>query len=107
MKHARNLLVYNTKTYNNSSSISTRFDFPPLRVSEITVVISQRSLLIVKYACALGILGVRIEIKGIPPQKIIKNKQKYIVDIIRTLTAVDSQFKHFISLHTMSDLSQH
>lgn len=69
MKHARNLPVHNTKTYNNSPSISTRFDFPPLRASEITVVISKRSLLIVKYASALGILGVRIEIKGIPSQK--------------------------------------
>lgn len=69
MKHANNLLVHNTKTYNNSPSISNRFDFPPLRASEITVVISQRSLLVVKYACALGILGVRIEIKGIPSQK--------------------------------------
>ena len=78
MKHARNLLVYNTKTYNNSSSISTRFDFPPLRVSEITVVISQSSLLIVKYACALGILGVRIEIKGIPP----KNHKKQTKNIL-------------------------
>ena len=50
IKHARNLLVDNTKSYKNSPSISTRYGSLPLRASEMTVITTQRSLFILKYA---------------------------------------------------------
>ena len=50
IKHARNLLVDNTKSHKNSPSISTRYGSLPLRASEMTVITTQRSLFILKYA---------------------------------------------------------
>ena len=50
IKHARNLLVDNTKSYKNSPSISTRYGSLPLRASEMTVITTPRSLFILKYA---------------------------------------------------------
>ena len=50
IKHARNLLVDNTKSYKNSPRISTRYGSLPLRASEMTVITTQRSLFILKYA---------------------------------------------------------
>ena len=50
IKHARNLLVDNTKSHKNSPSISTRYGSLPLRASEMTVITTQRSLFIPKYA---------------------------------------------------------
>ena len=50
IKHARNLLVDNTKNHKNSPSISTRYGSLPLRASEMTVITDQRSLFILKYA---------------------------------------------------------
>ena len=50
IKHARNLLVDNTKSHKNSPSISTRYGSLPLRASEMTVITDQRSLFILKYA---------------------------------------------------------
>ena len=63
IKHARNLLVDNTKSYKNSPSISTRYDSLPLRASEMTVITTQRSLFILKYASP-------------PPLKKMTKKQK-------------------------------
>ena len=50
IKHARNLLVDNTKSHKNYPSISTRYGSLPLRASEMTVITTQRSLFILKYA---------------------------------------------------------
>ena len=50
IKHTRNLLVDNTKSHKNFPSISTRYGSLPLRASEMTVIITQRSLFILKYA---------------------------------------------------------
>lgn len=50
IKHARNLLVDNTKSHKNSPSISTRYGSLPLQASEMTVITIQRSLFILKYA---------------------------------------------------------
>ena len=95
IKHARNLLVDNTKSHKNSPSISTRYGSLPLRASEMTVITDQRSLFILKYAS--------------PPQKKKwrknkKPKKKHIVHTITMFTAVGSHFKHFISSRTLSDL---
>ena len=97
IKHARNLLVDNTKSHKNSPSISTRYGSLPLRASEMTVITTQRSLFIPKYA---------------PPQKNKmtkkqknQRKKKHIVYTITTFTAVGSHFKHFISSRTLSDLN--
>ena len=38
IKHARNLLVDNTKSHKNSPSISTRYGSLPLRASEINFI---------------------------------------------------------------------
>ena len=93
IKHARNLLVDNTKSHKNSPSISTRYGSLPLRASEMTVITTQRSLFILKYA---------------PPplkKKWRKNeRKKHIVHTITMFTAVGSHFKHFISSCTLSDL---
>ena len=96
IKHARNLLVDNTKSHKNSPSISTRYGSLPLRASGMTVIADQRSLFILKYASP-------------PPQK--KNdektknqRKKHIVHTITMFTAVGSHFKHFISSRTLSDL---
>ena len=97
IKHARNLLVDNTKSYKNSPSISTRYGSLPLRASEMTVITTQRSLFILKYAS--------------PPPPLKKNdektkneRKKHIVHTITMFTAVGSHFKHFISSRTLSDL---
>ena len=103
IKHARNLLVDNTKSHKNFPSISTRYGSLPLRASEMTVIITQGSLFILKYAP--------------PPPKKKKNKEKkkynkkkknqrkkHIVHTITTFIAVGSHFKHFISSRTFSDL---
>ena len=50
IKHARNLVVDNTKSHKNFPSISTRYGSLPLRASEMTVIITQGSLFILKYA---------------------------------------------------------
>ena len=50
IKHARNLLVDGTKSHKNPPSISTRYGPLPLRTSEMTVITTQRSLFILKYA---------------------------------------------------------
>ena len=97
IKHARNLLVDNTKSHKNSPSISTRYGSLPLRASEMTVITDQRSLFILKYASP-------------PPpkkkkwRKNKKPKKKHIVHTITMFTAVGSHFKHFISSRTLSDL---
>ena len=65
IKHARNLLVDNTKSHKNSPSISTRYGSLPLRASEMTVITTQRSLFIIKYAYPPP-----------PPKKKIKKKKK-------------------------------
>lgn len=97
IKHARNLLVDNTKSHKNSPSISTRYGSLPLRASEMTVITTQRSLFILKYAS--------------PPPPLKKNdektkneRKKHIVHTITTFIAVGSHFKHFISSRTLSDL---
>ena len=104
IKHARNLLVDNTKSHKNSPSISTRYGSLPLRASEMTVITTQRSLFILKYAYHPP-----------PPKKKKKKKitkitkktkeKKHIVHTITTFIAVGSHFKHFISSRTFSDLS--
>lgn len=95
IKHARNLLVDNTKSYKNSPSISTRYGSLPLRASEMTVITTQRSLFIPKYAPP-------------PPkkndEKTKNERKKHIVHTITMFTAVGSHFKHFISSRTLSDL---
>lgn len=96
IKHARNLLVENTKSHKNSPSISTRYGSLPLRASEMTVITDQRSLFILKYASPPP-----------PKKKWRKNKKpkkKHIVHTITMFTAVGSHFKHFISSRTLSDL---
>lgn len=96
IKHARNLLVDNTKSHKNSPSISTRYGSLPLRASEMTVITDQRSLFILKYASPPP-----------PKKKWRKNKKpkkKHIVHTITMFTAVGSHFKHFISSRTLSDL---
>ena len=50
IKHAHNLLVDNTKSHKNSPSISNWYGSLPLRASEMTVITTQRSLFILKYA---------------------------------------------------------
>ena len=96
IKHARNLLVDNTKSRKNSPSISTRYGSLPLRASEMTVITTQRSLFILKYAF-------------LPPPPLKKQwrkneRKKHIVHTITMFTAVGSHFKHFISSRTLSDL---
>ena len=95
IKHARNLLVDNTKSHKNSPSISTRYGSLPLRASEMTVITTQRSLFILKYASP-------------PPKKKWrknkKRKKKHIVHTITMFITVGSHFKHFISSRTLSDL---
>ena len=97
IKHARNLLVDNTKSHKNSPSISTRYGSLPLRASEMTVITTQRSLFIPKYASPQ---------KKQNDEKTKKSKKKkHIVYTITTFTAVGSHFKHFISSRTLSDLN--
>ena len=96
IKHARNLLVDNTKSHKNSPSISTRYGSLPLRASEMTVITDQRALFILKFASPPP-----------PKKKWRKNKKpkkKHIVHTITMFTAVGSHFKHFISSRTLSDL---
>ena len=97
IKHAQNLLVDNTKSHKNSPSISNWYGSLPLRASEMTVITTQRSLFILKYAS--------------PPPPLKKNdektkneRKKHIVHTITMFTAVGSHFKHFISSRTLSDL---
>ena len=97
IKHARNLLVDNTKSYKNSPSISTRYGSLPLRASEMTVITTQRSLFILKYASPPPPLKKKW-------RKNKKRKKKHIVHTITMFTAVGSHFKHFISSRTLSDL---
>ena len=97
IKHARNLLVDNTKSYKNSPSISTRYGSLPLRASEMTVITTQRPLFILKYASPPPPLKKKW-------RKNKKRKKKHIVHTITMFTAVGSHFKHFISSRTLSDL---
>ena len=65
-KHARNLLIDNTKSHKNSPSISTWYGSLSLRASEMTFITTKKSLFILKYASP-------------PPQKknkLINNEKK-------------------------------
>ena len=106
IKHARNLLVDNTKSHKNSPSISTRYGSLPLRASEMTVITTQRSLFILKYAYHPPLQKKKKKkiTKITKKQKKTKEK-KHIVHTITTFIAVGSHFKHFISSRTFSDLS--
>ena len=104
IKHARNLLVDNTKSHKNSPSISTRYGSLPLRASEMTVITTQRSLFILKYASPPPPKKKKENNKN--NKKTKKNqRKKHIVHTITTFIAVGSHFKHFISSRTFSDLS--
>ena len=48
-KHARNLLIDNTKSHKNSPSISTWYGSLSLRASEMTFITTKKSLFILKY----------------------------------------------------------
>ena len=101
IKHARNLLVDNTKSHKNSPSISTRYGSLPLRASEMTVITTQRSLFILKYASPPPLPPIKRK-KITRKQK--NQRKKHIVHTITTFIAVGSHFKHFISSRTFSDL---
>ena len=62
IKHARNLLVDNTKSHKNSPSISTRYGSLPLRASEMTHYYSE--------------VAIHSKVRFPPPPKKKKKKRK-------------------------------